>query len=60
MILDSNGQPVEAESEPEVTPVRCPKCGRPTDKFRERFNGFGGFWKDLCKHCGHVFAEGRD
>lgn len=33
----------------------CPKCGR----FQhEVVAGFGREWRDLCGHCGHLFASG--
>jgi hypothetical protein len=40
----------------QVERSQCPGCGG-TDAARQK--GFGGFWKDMCKGCGCVVAEGR-
>lgn len=68
-LLDAFGQPVPvippdafgragatpaAQLEVEVA-AACPRCGRIQ---HEVVSGFGPGWRDLCGHCGHLFASG--
>lgn len=53
LLLDERGEEVTEEQMP--SNAACPKCER---RKRELIRGFGRAWKQLCGHCGHMFASG--
>jgi hypothetical protein len=51
LIVGQYGQPLEPEA------MQCHAC-RSMEATHQA--GFGGYWKDLCKGCGGIVAEGRE
>lgn len=54
-LVDPSGNPVQVD--PDDSGL-CSACGA-KEKHQERVETFGGYWKVVCKKCGHQVAAGR-